>query len=123
MIRHTSGYLCAPLTLRRATELGIRRMIDERHSEDPNNTAYCTSVDGAAKWGITTGISAVERCATANLLAGVNPQGEGRVDVGPKDFRRPGHLLPLLAKDGGVRERRGHTEAGVEFARLAGLEK
>ena len=96
-------------------------------NEDPNGTAYCVSVDAARKWGTTTGISAVERAATCNVLAGARPgtQQAGQavhLEAEPSDLRRPGHILPLIARDGGVRVRRGHTEAGVEFARLAGLD-
>lgn len=100
-------------------------MIPAGDNQDPNGTAYCVSVDAAHQWGTTTGISAVERAATANLLGGVEPRLPGRdavpTKVGAADLRRPGHVLPLIARDGGVRQRRGHTEAGVEFARLAGL--
>ena len=128
MIRHTSGYLCAPLPISRARELSLQRMVEIKANEDPNGTAYCVSVDAAAKWGTTTGISAKERAATANILAGVSPCTDAsekeveRKAMGPDDLRKPGHLLPLLARDGGVRERSGHTEAGVELARLAGYE-
>ena len=125
MIHATSGYLCVPLTQRRADELGLKRMVTLEHNEDPNGTAYCVSVDAAKTWGTTTGISAVERAATANVLAGVEPRLSltsqvKKLHTSPHDLRRPGHILPLIARDEGVRMRRGHTEAGVDFARLAG---
>ncbi|KAL9093117.1 MAG: hypothetical protein Q9159_000476 [Coniocarpon cinnabarinum] len=127
MIKHTSGYLCAPLTQQHAENLRLRWMVPADESEDPNGTAYCVSVDAAKVWGTTTGISAVERAASANVLAGYRPrtslsESSERIPEGAseQDLRRPGHLLPLIAREGGVRTRRGHTEAGVEFARLAG---
>jgi 3,4-dihydroxy 2-butanone 4-phosphate synthase/GTP cyclohydrolase II len=79
---------------------------------DPFRTAFTVSVD--YKVGMTTGIAATERAATIRALAGGNTQAE--------DFIRPGHIFPLIARDGGVLERSGHTEAGVDLARLAGLE-
>jgi 3,4-dihydroxy 2-butanone 4-phosphate synthase len=78
---------------------------------DPNRTAYTVSIDGNAP-SITTGISAHDRALTCRTLA--------RPDVQPAHFRRPGHILPLRARPGGVRERTGHTEAAVDFCRLAG---
>lgn len=90
-------------------------MVASSHNTDPNRTAYCITVDACTTAsGVTTGISAADRAATCNALA-----AEGTRAV---DFRRPGHVVPLVARAGGVRERRGHTEAGWEFARLAGLE-
>ncbi|AXE38225.1 3,4-dihydroxy-2-butanone-4-phosphate synthase [Acidipropionibacterium virtanenii] len=110
MVRHTSGYLCAPMTEERADRLGLPLMWPS--SQDPLRTRYTVSVDAAT--GTTTGISAAERAATARTLAGPDAQST--------DFIRPGHILPLRARDGGVLERRGHTEAAVDLARLAGLE-
>src|SRR5690606_31892361 len=80
-------------------------------NEDARGTAYTVSVDAAS--GVTTGISAADRAHTLNVLA--NP------DSTATDLIRPGHVLPLRAVDGGVRERSGHTEAAVELMRLAGL--
>lgn len=82
-----------------------------QNNEDPNRTAYTISVD-AEHPSTTTGISASDRALTCNLLAAK--------DAAPAHFRRPGHIFPLRARDGGVRERTGHTEAAVEFCRLAG---
>jgi 3,4-dihydroxy 2-butanone 4-phosphate synthase / GTP cyclohydrolase II len=108
-IRHTSGYICAPLTAARADQLGLPLMVED--NRDPLRTAYTVSVDAAA--GITTGISAADRAATIRLLA--DPA------AAPASFIRPGHVIPLRAKAGGVLERPGHTEAGVDLCRLAGL--
>lgn len=81
-------------------------------NEDPNRTAYTITVDAAE--GVTTGISAKDRSLTCRMLADSK--------VGKAGFRRPGHVVPLQARDGGVRVRAGHTEAAVDFCRLAGLE-
>lgn len=78
---------------------------------DPNRTAYTVSIDASAP-SITTGISAHDRALTCQTLTAPN--------VDASSFRRPGHVFPLKARDGGIRERRGHTEAAVEFCRLAG---
>ncbi|RMZ85117.1 hypothetical protein DV738_g380, partial [Chaetothyriales sp. CBS 135597] len=111
MIRYSSGYVCAPLTNAIAEKLKLPLMIGDGASQDPKRTAYCVSVD-ASEEGVTTGISARDRASTCRTLAGKLS--------GPADLRRPGHILPLRARDGGVLERQGHTEAAVEFCRLAG---
>jgi 3,4-dihydroxy-2-butanone 4-phosphate synthase len=80
-------------------------------NEDPHGTAFTVSVDGGPEHGVSTGISASDRAATVKLL----------IDGEAAELRRPGHLFPLVARDGGVLERPGHTEAGVDLARLAGL--
>lgn len=108
-IRHSSGYLCAPVTADVADRLGLPLMVE--HNRDPLRTAYTVTVDAAA--GVTTGISAADRATTIRLLA--DP------DAAPESFVRPGHVIPLRAKDGGVLERPGHTEAAVDLCRLAGL--
>jgi len=108
-VRHTSGLLCAPMAGALADALALPPMV--AHNEDPRRTAYTVSVD--ARTGITTGISAADRARTARLLA--DPA------TGAGDLVRPGHLFPLRAVDGGVLERRGHTEAAVDLCRLAGL--
>ncbi|MCF4120769.1 GTP cyclohydrolase II [Antribacter sp. KLBMP9083] len=108
-VRHTSGYLCAPLPAARADALGLPLMV--ARSEDPRGTAYTVSVDAAV--GVTTGISASDRARTLRVLA--DPAS------GPEDLIRPGHVLPLRAVPGGVLERPGHTEAAVDLVRLAGL--
>lgn len=109
MIRHTSGILCAPLEASEARRLGLGMMVAE--NDAPLATAFTVSVD--FRHGLTTGISAEERCATVRALA--NPNSGGA------DFVRPGHVFPLVARDGGVLIRTGHTEAAVDLARLAGL--
>ncbi|MCL1898388.1 MAG: GTP cyclohydrolase II [Micrococcales bacterium] len=109
IIRHSSGYLCAPMTVQRADALNLPLMVP--HSQDPRRTAYTVTVDAAA--GVTTGISAADRSATLRVLA--NPA------AGADDLIRPGHVLPLRAVPGGVLHRAGHTEAAVDLCRLAGL--
>ncbi|NKX50054.1 3,4-dihydroxy-2-butanone-4-phosphate synthase [Arthrobacter deserti] len=107
-VRHTSGVVCIPMPGSRADELGLPPMVEV--NEDSKGTAYTISCDAAE--GITTGISAADRAHTAALLA--SPRSTAA------DFTRPGHLFPLRAVDGGVRRRRGHTEAAVDLCRLAG---
>ncbi|EGE08416.1 3,4-dihydroxy-2-butanone 4-phosphate synthase [Trichophyton equinum CBS 127.97] len=109
MVRHSSGYICAPILPDLATHLELPQMVSQ--STDPHRTAYTVSIDSNDPL-VTTGISAHNRALTCRTLA--SP------DVKPSSFRRPGHILPLQAKVGGVRERRGHTEATVDFCRLAG---
>jgi 3,4-dihydroxy 2-butanone 4-phosphate synthase/GTP cyclohydrolase II len=109
MIRHTSGILCAPIMPDRARALQLEPMV--RDNNAPLRTAFTVSVD--YREGLTTGISAEERANTVRALANGNVIGE--------DFVRPGHVFPLIAKDGGVLMRSGHTEAAVDLARLAEL--
>ncbi|MBO9577412.1 MAG: GTP cyclohydrolase II [Microbacteriaceae bacterium] len=109
MIRVTSGYLCAPMPRDLADRLNLPPMVAV--NQDPKRTAYTVSVDAAS--GVTTGISAADRARTLNVLAAPTAT--------PDDLIRPGHILPLRAVDGGVRERAGHTEAAVELLQLAGL--
>lgn len=108
-IRHTSGYLCAPVLDATADRLGLPLMVAD--NRDPLRTAYTVSIDAAQ--GVTTGISAADRARTIRLLA--DPLST------PESFVRPGHVIPLRAKAGGVLERPGHTEAAVDLCRLAGL--
>lgn len=108
-VRHTSGYLCAPLTADIADRLELPLMVER--NRDPLRTAYTVSVDAAE--GVSTGISAADRLRTAQVLA--DPAATAL------DLVRPGHVLPLRARSGGVLERPGHTEAAVDLARLAGL--
>ncbi|ROW13530.1 hypothetical protein VPNG_04471 [Cytospora leucostoma] len=109
MVRHSSGYICAPLAPGLTETLALPQMVPR--NEDPRATAYTVTVD-ASDPSVTTGISARDRALTCRALAG--PAS------GPASFRRPGHVLPLRARPGGVRERGGHTEAATEFCRLAG---
>jgi len=108
-VRHTSGYLCAPMPADAADRLDLPLMVT--NSQDPRGTAYTVSVDAAT--GITTGISATDRARTLRVLS-----DPGAIAA---DLIRPGHILPLRAVAGGVRERAGHTEAAVDLMRLAGL--
>ncbi|WP_194150732.1 3,4-dihydroxy-2-butanone-4-phosphate synthase [Pedococcus bigeumensis] len=108
-IRHTSGYLCAPVTNEMADRLGLPLMVAD--NRDPLRTAYTVSIDAAQ--GVTTGISAADRARTIGLLADPSSTADS--------FVRPGHVIPLRAKAGGVLERPGHTEAAVDLCRLAGL--
>ena len=108
-VRHSSGYICAPMPADLADRLGLPAMVEA--TEDPLRTAYSVSVD--ARTGVTTGISAADRSRTLQLLA--DPA------TVPGDLVRPGHVLPLRARPGGVLERNGHTEAAVDLCRAAGL--
>ena len=110
MVRHTSGYICAPMSQDRANLLDLPLMWV--NSQDPHQTAYTVSVDAASRE--STGISAKERALTARVLA--DPSST------PASLMRPGHVLPLRAKAGGVLERPGHTEAAVDLMKIAGLE-
>src|SRR3989441_3977928 len=109
IIRNTSGIVCAPVTAEDAKRLHLDPMVAE--NDAPLGTAFTVSVD--FRHGLTTGISAEERTATVRALANGN--------AGPGDFVRPGHVFPLIAKEGGVLMRSGHTEACVDLARLAEL--
>lgn len=104
------GLICAPLTEGRCKELGLPMMVS--HNSDPLETAFTVSVDLRGE-GVTTGISAGDRAKT--VLALTKPATK------PHDLARPGHIFPLVAKEGGVLRRSGHTEAAIDFARLAGL--
>ncbi|HEX7746668.1 MAG TPA: bifunctional 3,4-dihydroxy-2-butanone-4-phosphate synthase/GTP cyclohydrolase II [Micromonosporaceae bacterium] len=109
MVRHTSGYICAPLTDADCNRLELPPMYHT--NQDRRGTAYTVTVD--AREGVSTGISAADRAHTIRLLA--DPATR------PVDLARPGHVVPLRAKAGGVLRRPGHTEAAVDLARLAGL--
>ena len=109
IIRHTSGIVCAPLTAEEAKRLHLDPMVAV--NDAPLGTAFTVSID--ARHGLTTGISAEERCNTVRALANNN--------IGAADFVRPGHVFPLIARQGGVLMRSGHTEAAVNLCALAGL--
>src|SRR3989440_809683 len=109
IIRHTSGIVCAPLSSEEAKRLHLDPMVAA--NDAPLGTAFTVSVD--VRHGLTTGISAEERTNTVRALANGN--------AGAADFVRPGHVFPLVAKDGGVLMRSGHTEACIDLCRLAGL--
>lgn len=109
IIRHTSGIVCAPVTQEEARRLHLDPMVAS--NDAPLNTAFTVTVD--VRHGLTTGISAEQRCNTVRALANGN--------MGASDFVRPGHVFPLIARDGGVLMRSGHTEAAVDLCRLADL--
>jgi 3,4-dihydroxy 2-butanone 4-phosphate synthase/GTP cyclohydrolase II len=111
IVRNTCGIVCAPLSAERARRLRLDPMVSENDS--PHHTAFTVSID--YKHGTTTGISADDRTATVRGLANGNS--------GPNDFVRPGHIFPLIAKEGGVLMRSGHTEAALDLCRLAKLEQ
>ena len=107
MVRYTSGYICVPMTEADADRLDLPPMFHT--NQDRRGTAYTVTVD--AREGVSTGISASDRAHTIRLLA--DPGSTAA------DFSRPGHVVPLRAKAGGVLRRPGHTEAAVDLARLA----
>jgi 3,4-dihydroxy 2-butanone 4-phosphate synthase / GTP cyclohydrolase II len=109
IVRHTCGIVCAPLAAEEARRLRLEPMVAS--NDAPHGTAFTVTVD--VKHGLTTGISAEQRSNTVRALANPN--------IGASDFVRPGHIFPLIAKDGGVLMRSGHTEAAVDLCRLAGL--
>jgi len=111
MATHGRGLICTPLTENRCKELGLGMMV--QNNTDPMETAFTVSVDLRGK-GVTTGISAADRALTIKALVDKETK--------PTDLARPGHIFPLKAKEGGVLRRTGHTEAAIDFARLAGLE-
>ncbi|MGB2761833.1 3,4-dihydroxy-2-butanone-4-phosphate synthase [Maribacter stanieri] len=111
MATHGRGLICAPLTEGRCKDLGLHMMVST--NTDPLETAFTVSVDLRGK-GVTTGISAGDRSKTVIALT--------ENDTKPHDLARPGHIFPLVAKEGGVLRRTGHTEAAIDFARLAGLQ-
>ncbi|WP_369884636.1 3,4-dihydroxy-2-butanone-4-phosphate synthase [Allomuricauda sp. XS_ASV26] len=111
MATHGRGLICAPLTEGRCKELGLHKMVN--HNTDPLETAFTVSVDLRGH-GVTTGISASDRAKTVLALT--------KEETKPHELARPGHIFPLIAKEGGVLRRTGHTEAAIDFARLAGLQ-
>jgi 3,4-dihydroxy 2-butanone 4-phosphate synthase/GTP cyclohydrolase II len=110
MATHGRGLICAPLTESRCKELQLNPMVT--NNTDPMETAFTVSVDLKGH-GVTTGISAADRALTIKAL--IND------DIKPHDLAKPGHIFPLIAKQGGVLRRTGHTEAAIDFARLAGF--
>jgi 3,4-dihydroxy 2-butanone 4-phosphate synthase/GTP cyclohydrolase II len=111
MITYAKGLVCVPLSEERINELKLSMMVDDNTA--PLQTAFTVSVDAKPNFGVTTGISASDRAKTIKLL--IDPHTK------PSDLARPGHIFPLKALPGGVLRRAGHTEAAVDFARLAGL--
>jgi len=111
MATHGRGLICAPLTETHCKELELNMMV--RNNTNPMETAFTVSVDLRGN-GVTTGISAGDRAKTVKAL--IDPSTK------PHDLARPGHIFPLVAREGGVLRRTGHTEAAIDFARLAGLQ-
>lgn len=109
MIRYTSGLICVPMSSSRLQDLGLPDMV--ARNEESLRTAYTISCD--SRLGVTTGISASDRAHTCNVLASSTTTGN--------DIVRPGHVFPLRAREGGVLERDGHTEAAVDLCKLAGV--
>ncbi len=110
MAKHGRGLICSPITRKRAHELDLNRMVEDNDNTDAYGTAFTVSVD--LKEGTTTGISAADRANTISALIDDKAR--------PEDFRRPGHVFPLIAHEGGVLRRAGHTEAAIDLARLSG---
>ena len=111
MAVHARGLICLAMTGDRLDDLDLPLMVT--NNPDPNQTAFTVSIDASPQLGVTTGISADDRARTILLAIDPNTQSE--------DLRRPGHIFPLRAREGGVLKRAGHTEAAVDLARLAGL--
>ncbi|MDX6229408.1 MAG: 3,4-dihydroxy 2-butanone 4-phosphate synthase / cyclohydrolase [Frankiales bacterium] len=109
MVRHTSGFICVPMTESECDRLDLPPMFHT--NQDKRGTAYTVTVD--AREGVSTGISAADRAHTIRLLASPSTR--------PTDLSRPGHVVPLRAREGGVLRRAGHTEAAVDLPRLGGL--
>ena len=109
MAKHGRGLICVPLTESRSKILNLSPMVS--NNTDPMDTAFTVSVDLKGN-GVTSGISALDRSKTIKAIVDNNTKGN--------DLARPGHIFPLIAKDGGVLRRTGHTEAAIDFARLAG---
>ena len=109
MAKHARGLICTPITEKRSRKLNLYPMVS--NNTDPMDTAFTVSVD-LKGGGVTSGISASDRSKTIKAIVNKNTI--------PDDLARPGHIFPLIAKDGGVLRRTGHTEAAIDFARLAG---
>jgi len=109
MAKHARGLVCMPITEKRSRKLNLYPMVS--NNTDPMDTAFTVSVDLKGS-GVTSGISASDRSKTIKAIVNNNKR--------PDDLARPGHIFPLIAKDGGVLRRTGHTEAAIDFARLAG---
>ena len=109
MAKHARGLVCMPITEKRSRKLNLYPMVS--NNTDPMDTAFTVSVDLKGS-GVTSGISASDRSKTIKAIVNNNTK--------PDDLARPGHIFPLIAKEGGVLRRTGHTEAAIDFARLAG---
>ena len=112
MAKECRGLICLALSAQRAEKIGINPMV--ANNTDVKGTNFTQSIDADPKYGVTTGISAPDRAKTIQVALNDNTK--------PEELRRPGHIFPIIARKGGVLKRTGHTEAGVDLARLAGLE-
>lgn len=113
MLKEANGLMCVPLTIERAHALGFTKMVE--NSTDPHDTPFMTTCDGTFEaTGVTTGVSAFDRAATIHQIA--------KPTATASDFNHPGHIQPLYAQDGGLRQRIGHIEASVDLAYLAGAQ-
>ena len=112
MITHARGLVCLSMTPQQIDQLQLPLMVPENENGAPNKTAFTLSIEASS--GISTGISAKDRAHTIRIAS--NPQAK------PSDISRPGHIFPLKARAGGVLERPGHTEASVDYMKLAGLD-
>jgi 3,4-dihydroxy 2-butanone 4-phosphate synthase / GTP cyclohydrolase II len=110
MLREARGLICLALTRERADDLELPPQVES--NSESRQTAFTVTIDAAPRFGVTTGVSASDRATTIRVAA--DPAS------GARDLRRPGHISPLRARDGGVLQRVGHTEAAVDLARLAG---
>ena len=108
MITEAKGIVCTPISPERAEKLGLDSMV--KNNTDVKGTAFTQSVDADPKFGVTTGVSAIDRSVTIKLIADDNTK--------PSDLRQPGHVFPLIAKRGGVLERVGHTEASIDLCKI-----
>lgn len=111
MTKECRGLICCAITSKRAEKLNLTPMVE--HNTDIKKTAFTQSVDADMEYGVTTGISAFDRAKTIEIIA--------KDDSNPSDLRRPGHIFPLIAREGGVLKRVGHTECGVDLCKLAGV--
>ncbi len=111
MITEGKGLVCVTIKEKTANKFGLYPMVE--NNSDHNQTAFTISIDATPKYGVSTGISAFDRSKTIQLLIDENSD--------KSCMQAPGHVFPLIAKSGGLLERDGHTEAGVELAKLAGL--
>ncbi|ODV75681.1 3,4-dihydroxy-2-butanone-4-phosphate synthase RIB3 [Cyberlindnera jadinii NRRL Y-1542] len=111
LVRHSSGFICVPLSNAKADALDLPPMVKD--NQDRHGTAYTVTAD--ASEDVTTGISARDRAVTVQTMASAKST--------PGDLRRPGHICPLRAVDGLLQKRQGHTEAGVQLSKLAGLQE
>ena len=108
LAKECRGLICVAITEERAKELNLSQMVS--NNTEKLRTAFTVSVDGASKYGVTTGISASDRAKAVEIIVNKNSK--------PDDLRRPGHIFPCVAKNGGVFERKGHTEACVDLAKI-----